>query len=73
MYANHSFALTQSPSIVSITITTVKKQKSTYSVFFHLKFINFCFEGIQQCFPSFLGLRHPTGKKQNLWHPVANP
>jgi len=24
---------------------------------------------IEQCFPTFLGLRHPTEKNNNLWHP----
>ena len=29
--------------------------------------------GLGQCFPTFLGIRHPAGEKYNLWHPVASP
>jgi len=33
-----------------------------------IEVIGFCIV-LGQCFPTFLGLRHPTEKNNNLWHP----
>jgi len=30
------------------------------------------FLALQQCFPTWLGLRHARAEKYNFWHPVAS-